>query len=162
MKNWRTEIKWGLLFVLAGLAWTWLEKLAGLHSTRIDQHASLTMLFMIPAFALYWLAFREKKRQLGGQISFRQAFLSGLVISVVVTVLTPLSQYLTHYFISPDYLRNITDYSVRTGAMTAEEASGYFTFKNYVIQSLLFAPVAGIITSLLVGWLVSRGKSGQA
>ncbi len=102
MKNWRTEIKWGLLFVLAGLAWTWLEKLAGLHSTRIDQHASLTMLFMIPAFALYWLAFREKKRQLGGQISFRQAFLSGL------------------------------------------------------------APVVGIITSLLVGWLVSRGKSGQA
>lgn len=162
MKNWSIEIKWGVLFIVAGLAWAWLEKLAGLHSTRIEQHASLTMLFMIPAFVLYWLAFREKRRQLGGQISFKQAFGSGLVISLVVTILTPLSQYLTHYVISPEYFRNITDHSVRTGAMTAEEASGYFTFKNYVVQSLLFAPLAGIITSLLVGWLVSRKKVRQA
>jgi hypothetical protein len=158
MKNWRIEIKWGIIFVIAGLAWVALEKMLGLHSTRIDQQATLTNLFIIPAVVIYWLALKEKRTSMGGSISFKQAFISGLVITLVVTLFTPLQQYITQAFISPDYFKNVSAYAVETKMMTSEEAADYFTLNNYILQSLVFAPLAGVITSLLVAWLVSRKK----
>jgi hypothetical protein len=76
----------------------------------------------------------------------------------VITLLTPLQQYITQTIISPDYFKNVSAYAVETKMMTSEAAASYFSLSNYIIQSMIFAPVAGVITSLLTGWLVSRKK----
>jgi hypothetical protein len=153
------ELKWAVIFVVAGLIWMLLEKLSGLHSTRIEWHPVVTNFFIVVAVAVYWLALKEKRKSLGGTISFKQAFISGLIISFIVTVLTPLWQYINLNIISPGYFKNVTAYSVENKLMTAEVAADYFSMKNYIIQSTIFAPIAGIITSLLVALIVSRKKA---
>jgi NADH:ubiquinone oxidoreductase subunit 3 (subunit A) len=83
-------------------------------------------------------------------MSWKQGFISGLIITAVVTLLTPLSQYLTSAVITPNHFENMISYTVETGNKTQEAAEAYFNLKNYMIQSIIFAPVVGIVTSAIV------------
>jgi len=48
------------------------------------------------------LALRDKKLNFyNGQMSWTQGFISGVIVSVVVAILAPLAQYVTHEFITP-------------------------------------------------------------
>ena len=40
MEAYKTELKWGVIFVLSGLIWMLLERLAGLHGEHIAHHAT--------------------------------------------------------------------------------------------------------------------------
>jgi len=147
----KTEIKWGLIFMGISMLWMLLERLTGLHSTHIDKHPIYTNFFAIVAIAVYVFALRDKKAgDLQGKMSYREGFLSGVMISVVVGLLTPLGQVLTAYVISPHYFENAISYGVEHGLTTLEDARAYFNLKNYIIQSTIFAPVMGVITSAVV------------
>ena len=159
MKGLTLEIKWGFIFTAVSLAWALLEKLLGFHDSRIESHALFTNVFFIPAVAVYWFALREKKQRLGGSITFRQAFMSGLIISIIVALLTPLQQVIVHRVISPEYFNTVKGYAVSHGQMTAAEADAYFNLKNYIVQSAIFAPIAGIITTLVIAFILSRKKA---
>lgn len=157
MKTRRIEIKWGILFSIMGLVWMMLEKAVGLHDEHIDKHMVYTNLIAIPAIAIYIMALMEKRRKdYGGSLIFKQGFVSGLFITLVATILSPLTQYITSTFITPDYFANATAYVIEVGMMTEEEASSYFNLKNYMIQGLVYAPVMGILTSVIVAFAVKR------
>jgi hypothetical protein len=79
-----------------------------------------------------------------------QGLLSGLVITLVVVLLTPLSQYISHTLISPDYFSNIIQLTVNTGKMTLQEAQAYFNLMNYTTMSVFFAAGMGIMTTVVV------------
>ena len=83
-------------------------------------------------------------------MTYGQGFVTGIWISLFVTILTPLTQYLTSYWISPDYFDNMIAFTVAQGKMTQEEAEAFFNFNSYLMQSTIFAPIAGIITTALV------------
>lgn len=160
MNKFKTEIKWGVIFVLATLLWNLLERLLGFHSDKIEQHASVTMFFMIPAIAIYVLALRDKRNNdLGGKMTYKQGLIAGLIITLVVAILTPLSQYLAVEVVSPDYFQNAIDYAVKSGESTLDEAKDYFSLQNYMVQSLLFAPMAGVVTTLIVALFMRKSYS---
>lgn len=93
MKTRTIEIKWAIIFSVVGLLWMLLEKLTGLHSTHIDKHMYLTNLFAIPAIIMMVLALKDKKHNFyKGQMSYKQGFISGLIISVFIALLSPLTQ----------------------------------------------------------------------
>jgi predicted ferric reductase len=75
---------------------------------------------------------------------------SGLLITLVVVVLTPLSQYISHGLISPDFFPNIIQFRVNSGKMTLQEAEAYFDLMNYTTQSVFFAGGMGILTTVVV------------
>lgn len=157
MKNRRLEIRWGIYFILMQLSWMLLEKLLGYHDAKIEQHATVTMLVMIPSFLLYFLALRQKRlKDFGGKMSFKQGFVAGLIMAATVTVLTPLSQAITSLVITPDYFTNMIAYAVETGTMSQEAAEAEFKLSNYIFLSTAFAPVAGIVTSLIMAALNMR------
>lgn len=159
MKNLKIEIKWGVLFVLSGLIWMIFEKAMGWHDVHLDQHASYTMFYAPIAIAIYVLALVDKKKNFyAGKMNYLQGFISGLLITLVVVLLTPLSQYISHEFISPEYFPNIIKLSVERQEMTLEEAEAHFTLMNYIHQSLMFAAFMGLITSAVVALFV-RTKS---
>ncbi|MBN7810210.1 DUF4199 domain-containing protein [Algoriphagus sp. H41] len=159
MKNIKIEIKWGVLFILVGLIWMVFEKAMGWHDVHIDKHATYTMLFAPVAIVLYVLALLDKKRNFyRGQMNFKQGFVSGLVVTLVVVVLSPLSQYITSTFITPDYFSNVIAYAVSSGQMEQQAAEEYFNLKSYIIQSTIFAAVMGLLTSAVVAFFV-RSKS---
>ena len=151
MKNFRIELKWGVIFFISGLLWLGLEKFLGWHDRLLAQHAIYTLGYAPIAIAIYALALRDKKRTTyAGKMSFGQGLLSGLILTGVVVLLTPLSQYITHELVSPSYFPNIIEFSVQQGRLTLSEAEAYFTLKNYITQSILFAAFMGVITTALV------------
>jgi hypothetical protein len=153
------ELKWAFIFIAAGLVWMLLEKLSGLHDAHIDQHAFYTNFFVVVAVGVYWLALSAKRKALGGTISFKKAFGSGLLMTLFITILTPLWQYLSVEVISPSYFGNMINYTVEKKLMTADAAQSYFNLKNYMISSLLFAPVTGIVTAALIALILSHKKA---
>lgn len=157
MEKIKIEIKWAFIFMGMMLSWMILERLFGLHDTHIDKHAIYTNFVAIPAILIYVFAlFDKRKTDLNGSMSYKQALISGLIITLIVTIFTPLTQYLTTAVITPNYFNNIIDYSVTTGQMTQEEAEAYFNTKSYIIQSTIFTPVMGIITTLIVGLFTKK------
>lgn len=159
MKKITIEIKWGILFSVMSLLWMMLEKAAGLHDEYIDKHAVYTNLIAIPAILLYFVALADKrKNQYKGFITFRQGFISGLLITLVATILAPLTQWITSTWITPDYFNNVIRYVVEQGKMSQTDAEAYFSMKNYIVQGLIFAPVMGIITSLIAALAMQKKK----
>ena len=157
MKKIGIEIKWGILFVVIQLLWMFAERQAGLHDENIEHHALVTNFFAILAIIIYVFALLDKrKNDLKGKMTWKQGFVSGLIITAVVTVLTPLTQYLTSTVITPNHFENMISYSVETGKMTQEAAEAYFNLKNYMVKSLIFAPVVGIVTSAIVAIFTSK------
>jgi hypothetical protein len=142
------------------LLWMVLEKAVGLHSTHIDKHMYLTNLFAIPAILLYVLALKDKKKNFyNGQMTYKQGFLSGLIITIIVALLAPLTQWITSTIITPEYFPNVIAHSVETGYHSSlEEAEAYFNLKNYMVQSVIGALMMGIITTAVVALFV-RSKS---
>ncbi len=157
MKNLRIELNWAVIFIIAQLVWVALERLAGLHDTHIDKHPLFTNLFILVALAVYALALIDKRNNYyGGHMSYKQGFISGLYITAIVTLLSPLSQVVISMVISPAYFENAINYAVQSNQMSREEAEAYYSLSNFIIESLLFAPVAGVVTSAIVAFFVKK------
>ena len=159
MKNCSTEIKWGVILIIIGLLWAWFEKLMGLHDIYVSQHPLYTNLFGIFAVVIFILALREKRRRFYlGNMTWKEGFTSGVVMTVIITILSPLSQYIVNQFISPEYFQNIINYSVENSRMTREQAESYFSLRSYIIQAAFGALVMGVVTSAIVAWFVKTKR----
>jgi len=160
MKSRIVEAKWAAIFIATMLVWMLLEKLTGLHSTHIDKQQYLTMLFAVPAILVYVLALRDKKRSYyNGQMTYVQGLVSGVIITAIVTILSPLSQWVISYVITPEYFPNVIAYSLKTGYFkTLEEAQAYFSYRNFAIQSIVWSLGMGIATSAVVAIFVRSKK----
>lgn len=156
LQKYAIEIKWAFIFLGMTLAWMLLEKLSGLHGKYIDYHLYLTNLFAIPAVWVYVLALKDKKKQYyGGQMNYKQGFVSGLIITVIVTLFSPLSQWIISNVITPEYFPNVIKRSVEIGYYkTTAEAEANFNYANYAKQSTIAALVMGLVTSAIVAFFV--------
>jgi uncharacterized membrane protein YbhN (UPF0104 family) len=149
------EIKWGILFTIAGLAWMHIEKLLGWHDELISKHPIYTMLFSVIAIVIFVLALRDKKTNyFQNKMDWKQGFLSGCIVSLVVTLLSPISQYITSEIISPNYFQNAINYAVENNRMTLEEAQAFFNLKSYMFQAAFGGLSMGIVTSAIVAFFM--------
>lgn len=149
MEKIKIEIKWAILFSLMTLLWMVLEKLSGLHSTYIDYHLYLTNLFAIPAIWMMVLALKNKKRSFyGGQMNYKQGLIAGVILSLIIALLSPLTQWITSYVITPEYFPNVIKRSVELGYYAStEEAQANFNYINYAKQGAIGALVMGVVTT---------------
>ncbi len=156
MQKVKLETKWAVIFILMTLVWMLGEKLVGLHDEHIEQHMYYTNLIALPAIFIYYLALKEKKQKdYQGKMSYKLGFITGLLISLIVAFLSPLSQYITTTYITPQYFSTIIEYSVESGQMDSRAAAeAYFNLENYIVQSVIGALLMGLITSALVALLV--------
>jgi hypothetical protein len=157
MANIKIELKWALIFIAAILLWMVLERVSGLHDTYIDMHVIFTNFFAVPAIIIYVLALLDKRNNFyRGKMSYTQGFVSGLIITIIVVVLSPLSQYITHTFITPQYFPNIIEYAVQQGQMLRDAAEEYFNMQSYIVQSLIGAALMGLVTSAIVAFFLKK------
>ena len=149
------EIKWGIIFTVSGLAWMYLEKILGWHDELISKHPIYTMLFSIVAILIFVFALKDKKKNyFQNQMDWKQGFLSGCIISLVVTLLSPLSQYITSVVISPNYFKNAIKFAVENNRMTLEDAQAFFNLKSYIFQAAFGGLSMGIVTSAIVAFFM--------
>ena len=134
-----------------------LEKTLGWHEEQIADHQWLTLLFAPFAILMYLLEMREKRRRAyGGKMTWLQGFISGVILSVFAALLSPLAQYITHNYITPEYFNNVIEYSVTNDLMTREKANEYFNINSYMWQSAIGALGFGIITAAVVAIFVRK------
>ena len=142
MNKFKIEIKWALIFIVMMLSWMVLERVTGLHDVHIDKHYIYTNFVAILAIIVYVLALLDKRKNFySGVMSYKQGFMAGLIITLIVTAFSPLTQYITSTIISPDYFANVINYSVTEGLMTQTEAEAYFNIKSYLVQVIIFTPI---------------------
>jgi hypothetical protein len=157
LRNRTIEMKWAFFFIMMMLLWMVMEKLVGLHDVYIDQHAVYTNFVAIPAILIYFFALRDKRETFyKGKMTYTQGLVSGLIITAIVTVITPALQFVTSTFITPEYFQNASEYAVSQGMMSAEQAAEYFNTNSYIIQASIAAPIMGIMTSLIVAGFTKK------
>lgn len=157
MKKLTTEFKWAVAFTLMGMIWVGGEKLVGLHDVHIEKHPIYTNLIAFPAIALYIFSINEIRRRFyGGRITYKQAVSSGLIITGFITLLSPLAQYITMTYITPDFFKNAIHYGVSHNLTTQADAEAYFNLKSYILQGLAGSAILGVITTLIVSVFASR------
>ena len=140
MKNIKTELKWAVIFPAVALIWMLLEKNSGLHDRYIDY---------------------KKKNYHHGKISYRQGLLSGVLLSVLIALLSPLSQWITSYVITPEYFSNVIHRSVELGYYaTVAEAEAHFNYRNFAIQSAFGALIMGVFTTLIAMLFIRTREKG--
>lgn len=151
MKKITIEIKWGILYSIATLVWMIIENSVGLHDEHINKQALYTNLFGLIAILIYTLSIREKKYlYFKGEMTWQQGFISGVVLSLVISLISPIVQYITYTFISPNFFTNYINYAVANKIQTQAQAEVYFSIKSYMIQSVFGGFSMGIIIAAIV------------
>lgn len=160
MKNFTIEIKWAVIFAIATLIWMAIEKAVGLHDIHIAKHPIYTNIFAFVAITLYVLALRDKKKNFfNGQMDWKQGFISGIILTSFIAVLSPLTQFIISTIITPDYFKNIIAYSVEHKLLTEEAATNYFNLKSYIMQGIFGALSMGVVTSAIVAYFIKTKKN---
>lgn len=152
MKKYQIEIKWALLFSVMGLVWMLLEKVSGLHDRYLDYQLYLTNIFAIPAIWLFVLAFKDKKNNFyNGRIRYLQGVKTGLIMTVLIAMLSPLTQWVTSEIITPNYFANVIVRSVELGYYPdTAAAEAQFNYPSFAKQGVIGALIMGVITTLIV------------
>ena len=155
----KIAFKYGILFSLMTLTWLTLEYLAGFHSTLINYHPIVTNLILIPAILLFRRAMLEIKNSSNESLPFRYYFIEGLKISLIITILSPVEQYIFSNYINPDFFHAMIENAVAGNHASREQTEAYFNFNNYVTETLIGAAFMGILFSGIGAWRMSKIKS---
>lgn len=157
MKKIYIEFKWAIIFTIALLLWILLEKTMGWHEAQIENFWWLTLFFVPFAILLYLLGVREKRRRVyNGKMTWWQAIQSGVILSIFIALLSPLAQYITHNYITPQYFNNVIEYSVTNDFMTRTKTNEFLNINSYIWQSAFGALVLGIATAFIVSFFVRK------
>ncbi len=163
MKTWQTEMKWGLVHCGMTIAWALLGKMMGFHAEKIAYNLVFNTLSIVPSFIIYLLALREKrKKAFQGLMSYRQGLASGMLLTVFITALGPLTPLITIGLISPDLFINLTRFTVQSGMMSEAEAAKQFNMGAFALQGLLAAPVFGLLFSLIAAAIGHKKANNKA
>ncbi len=155
MKKFKIEFKWSLIISFIFLAWMTLEKQLGFHDEKIKWQIAFTLLILFPNFLLYYLALVDKKNNYyNGVMIWRQGFISGVVISFFIVILSPITQFITHEFITPLYFEKMISLSVESKRMTLEQAQNYFNLTAYIWQSISGGLSFGVVIGAIIAYLL--------
>ncbi|MFC2086150.1 DUF4199 domain-containing protein [Bacteroidota bacterium] len=150
MKNIRIEIKWALIFTLTSILWMLLEKIVGLHTTHIESYNTYSNLYFIPVIVIYIMALLEKRKKFyKGTMNYKQGIISGAIITIITTILIPLTQYITYKFVVPDFFINFINYAVN-GGMNRMDAEKTYSMSRLIIMGLIGTPIVGIFLTLII------------
>lgn len=108
MKKFETEFKWAVYFMLLLFIWFYMEKLMGLHANYVRFEGIFSILILAPQAFLYHFALRQKREKyFKGNISWKQAFFSGAILTLIIAGLSPIVSYSTTAVISPEFMDNL-------------------------------------------------------
>lgn len=139
---------------------------AGLWGSVLIGISSIVITFI--ALLFFTKAFRNK--ELGGFISFKEAFIFGFFVVLFSAVISGFYNYIFNSYIAPDYSQHIMDvmelktynYMVSVGAPESQIDKAMEGFKDVptaidsTIQSLKFGIIGGTLIALITSLIVKR------
>lgn len=157
MKKLYIELKWAVIFTIALLCWILFEKTLGWDNEQILEHWWLTLLFIPFAILIFLLALREKRRRVyDRKMTWMQGFVSGLIISIIVALLSPLTEYIAYNIFTPEYFNAIAESSVTNDLMARSKMNSILKINSYRWQSAFGLFGFGILVSVVSAFFVRK------
>ncbi|MFP2995967.1 DUF4199 domain-containing protein [Spongiivirga sp. MCCC 1A20706] len=158
IKRITTEIKWGAVLSVLAVLWAYFEKSMGWHDEKVGMYPIYAMSFGIPALLVYFFALKEKRDlDYNGIMDWKQLVVSGAIIGTIVAIFSPIVQYVTFSYISPDYFNNAIKAGVERG-MTQKMAESFYTLESTIKQSALAAIPLGLVAGTIFGLILQKKK----
>ena len=150
MKKFAIEIKWGIRYAFLWILWLFIEKSSGYYEAKISDHALYSMLFGFIMLFVYYVAIKEKKKVFfKDEMNWKQGCVTGIFLTIVMAVLTPVCQIIFHKSIAPEFFPNMIEYSVSKGN-SREMAENYFNLTSYILQSIFATLSMGVVISAIM------------
>lgn len=165
--NFKSEIRTGILLSVGLFLWLLLEFFLGFHTTRIDYHPFITWLSIaIPIAGIYWSMKVKRDRDYAGKISFVQALKSGLVVTAIMSLISPIMVFVYVSVINPLFFSTMLAHSkvmieglnisIVDKEKMIEESTRNFSTSSYLMQSFFGSLIMGTVLSLLTAVLMKR------
>ena len=85
-------------------------------------------------------------------MDWKQGFLSGSILALIIALFTPLLQYVSFEIIAPEYFQKLIDLKTAKKTMTLEAAKDYFNLKSYIYMNVFSALSYGIVLSSIIAF----------
>jgi hypothetical protein len=162
MKQFSIELKWAFNFFIASMLWMMLEKFLGYHDDKIQYQPIFSMLFGFVTLVIYIFALKDKKINFyHNQMNWREGFVSGLTLSLVIALFTTMIEYTKHHVISPYFLETMQKIIVEQNKMTLENAENFFTFSNTLSQSIFYVISFGSVLAALISLVIKSKDTAE-
>lgn len=163
MKNFKIELRWAILFSLITAIWMFVEqRFLGWHDEHIGSQFGNHLIALVILFGImYYFGIKEKREHYyKGEITWKRAFVSGMIISVFVALLSPLIEYFNYNYISPDYFDKMITYQTQKEKlpMSQENAQEIFNMKSFIFQGVFTSFSFGIFISAIVALFLRTDK----
>ena len=159
MEKFKIEFKWAILFSISSLIWMYFEKIMGWHTEKVKFQPIYTMLFGFIAIIIYACALiNKKKTYFNNEMDWKQGFLSGAILSLIIAAFTPIVQFISYEYISPDFFTNMINYKIQKTQMPLEDAKKYFTLSNYIYMNTFSSLSYGIVISAIISFFIKSKK----
>ncbi len=157
MRKFSIEFKWAAIATLAALIWMFIGKAAGLQTDlqKVRFEVLHEMLFSFLLFIFYWLGIYQKKKEYYHNIiTWQQAFFTGLVMCILISMFFPIVQFITYNQISPDFMENLKQALVLDGRMNEEEAAKNASFDLFIRNGVMNNLSFGVIFTTIIAYFI--------
>lgn len=139
-----------MFYTLLNFIWLYAEKAFGWHSSGASRYAIYSMIMVIPQIAVTYFNMREKSEKLfDGQIEWRKAFFSGVVLSVIIAALSPVIVFALTEFVSPGFIKSAIDQSMSKG-MLEDSAHSLYNMNSLSKQAMFGNLATGVFWSAIL------------
>ncbi len=155
MKN---ELKWATIMSVVLLIWLVSLKYMGYQEgEKIGDYPIIASIYFIPLFGLFFLAVKERKqgKRNRGFITKRDAFLTGLIATLFLMVLSPVVMLIFNFLINPDFISNQVIYYSEHG-MPLPEAKNTYTIWSMIFNSIMMSMLAGGLFSAIIALILEN------
>ena len=148
------ELKWAAFITSYTCLWAALEKALGYHKDFSNVMVMAFLYYVILTF-IWAIAFVDKKKSIGKGVvwEYKSAFKFGLLLTGLLTILSPISQYIIYESISPDYFQNVIEYQLSKGHQTRENLELIHNINFAIRQGVMNTLSLGVIFSALYAWI---------
>jgi hypothetical protein len=154
-----------LIIALASFAWINIEYMVGLHTKFVEYHPYVTNLIFLFYIWVYY-KFINRLATTISPFELKHGILSGAIIGLLSALLSLPLLWCYFEFINTEFFDLMIAAALKKAlikndsvVVALNEARSYFNLKSYLMQSVLFNIVAGLLLSLLFSYrIVKRNK----
>jgi len=138
------------------IIWKACEKLIGLHDNNINLYPIISDLIIFPLILLYATGFKKYRIGLGGKITFINGIGFGLMATLFIIALTPMSTWIFDQFINPNFYASMIQYQVKNHLSTLEIATQSFNHENFKQSCMLGNAATGTLLTIVLAIISSK------
>jgi len=156
MEKFKIEFKWASIFTAINLIWIYIEKYLGLHDEYIDYHSIVGLVMLLPLIFVIYRSLKQKKHEYyKGEMTWQKAFISGVLLSLLIAGLSPGPIYVMSEFVSPDFFDIILSKGISKG-IPEDFARQLYNLDAYIKSAIFFYLAFGVMISAVVGLVIKK------